>query len=140
MAAFPASIWECEKLQMIRKPYRYVLSVLLLPFILVLLLTSLRSYFQYQLWMYMAPYRSLMNTHADEKRVIDELGTPIAVITDYAELRHWTARFAPRRAIDFASGNKVFIYWADPWNDAEGHVVYILFGNRGIVKRVVFGG
>ncbi|MCE5198842.1 MAG: hypothetical protein ABFD54_11545 [Armatimonadota bacterium] len=99
-----------------------------------------RGYYQAQLWKYMAPYNALARRNATESEVIHKFGKPHIVISTDAELHAITKDFKPYGDIPKHLGSKVIVYYADPWHDSEGYVVYLFINHRGRVDKVALGG
>lgn len=89
---------------------------------------------------YMVPYEKLVQRRATEQEVIRAFGRPNIVVTTDRELRDTAKRFKPYDQMPSHVESRVIIYYADPWNDAEGHVVYMFMDRQGRASRAVFGG
>jgi hypothetical protein len=90
---------------------------------------------------YMRPYDKLAAMHATEREAVRQLGPPNKVLRSDSSLADMAKRFKPyRRTMPQHVERKVLIYYADPWNDAEGYVVYVFIDRQGRVASAVFGG
>jgi hypothetical protein len=119
---------------MVRKMVACAVVLLLIPVLMM-------CHGEYTVWRYMAPYRKLVNAGATEREVIAQEGQPSGIIANRKQFRKWVAEFPPMRFRHLVSeDHKAYVYWADPWSDSEGYVVYILFDNQGRVCQVVLGG
>ena len=82
-------------------------------------------------WRYMAPYRSLVARHATQQQVIKEIGKPAGTARNRSEFDGWLHSFSRANTARIWSGGEVFVYWADPWHDQDGFVVYLAFDSKG---------
>ncbi len=111
--------------------------------ILAFLLTvgfALTKYRNYKIETFMAPYNELVDSAAGEKEAVAQLGKPNEVITSKAAFNKWTRDFKPLTNERIHFEYKVLVYWADPWDDGEGYVVYLFIDQHHIVRHAVLGG
>lgn len=86
-------------------------------------------------WRYMAPYRSLVARRATEQEVTAEIGKPYQVIKTKAEFHGWLRDFGRADTARIWSHGHIFVYYADPWHDQDGFVVYLAFDDKGRATR-----
>jgi hypothetical protein len=89
---------------------------------------------------YMRPYDALASRHATEQQVIAQEGKPDIVLKTDADLRGLATRFKPYTAMPAHVESKVLVYYADPWHDGEGYVVYVFLDGSHRACTAVFGG
>lgn len=89
---------------------------------------------------YMQPYYGYVRDGASETQVIKSEGKPHIIISDDKAFADLAKDFKPRTPAKMHVEKKVLVYYADPWGDAEGYVVYLFINHKGVVTQAVFGG
>lgn len=89
---------------------------------------------------YMSRYYRLVTKKATEREVVAQEGKPAFVLMNDAELREEAKRFKFFNRINPHVESKVLVYYADPWGDGDGYVVYVFIDKRGTVNQVSLGG
>lgn len=120
--------------------YRRVSSVIAVSLFVITITLVLVLKPRFQSWMYMQPYNRLVNSRATESEIISKIGTPNKVITNDKELSRFMNSHRPFRRVNTHVESKVLIYWADPFNDAEGYAVYIFLDQEAKAADAVMGG
>lgn len=101
-------------------------SCLIICLLFLVLLISLVCYSRYYIpWKYLKDYRELVNSRADIKQIKAVLGNPNAVIDNKIKYNEWNKDFPFDKDYNYKDGEKVLVFYADPWQDGDGNVVYL---------------
>lgn len=102
-------------------------SCLTICLVFFVLLISLLCYSRYYIpWKYLKDYRELVNSRADIKQIKDVLGNPNEVIDTKKKYSEWNKDFPFDENYIYKDNEKVFVFYADPWHDGDGYVVYLM--------------
>jgi len=100
---------------------------------------------EYTIRTYMSPYYRFVRQHATEAQIISKEGPPVEVMKTDRELAVAAKRFHPfkpwfMQAVPMRVEGKVLGYYADPWHDGEGYLVYLFINRKGVLTAAVLGG
>ncbi|MHB1459220.1 MAG: hypothetical protein ACYC0V_20110 [Armatimonadota bacterium] len=119
---------------------KFLKAVLIIILCITISFALLVCHGQYTIWKYMTPYRHIVDLRMAEKDVLRTEGKPAAIINDDAAFEKWMHDRPPHGRLADRLGKKIYVFRADPFNDGEGMVVYIVFDKDGIAKKAILGG
>ncbi|MHB1456861.1 MAG: hypothetical protein ACYC0V_08115 [Armatimonadota bacterium] len=107
--------------------------------VLLVIIAVVKSIYFYKYWAYMRPYREMVAHGATRKQVISQEGEPMDIVADQYSLAVHTRRDKPFAVLPPLRGGSVLVYPADPYNDGEGYVLYLVFNRKGVLVHATLG-
>jgi hypothetical protein len=85
----------------------------------------------------LAPYQALVERHATEKEVVNQLGKPNEVVRSRVEFDRAKYGFRLVPNMSLGAGETILVYFRD--RGLECNMVYILIARDGTAKKVALG-